>query len=66
MALTKRQIKKYIKEGGASCPYCGGDITANCAPDVDGGFAEQEMNCLHCDKGWFDYYTLTGIGEIEE
>jgi len=61
-ALTTKQIKKYIKDGGGTCPYCGSSTL-----DGDSGeFGEncsQEVSCVDCGRQWIDLYTLTGIME---
>lgn len=65
MALSEDQIKKYLKQGGVNCPYCGSSNIEGDSFDVDAGNVYQDIRCLECDKEWCDEYSLTGIQEDE-
>ena len=62
MTLTKRQIRKYLAQGGIRCPFCQcPDIEMCGALDIDVGAAYQPMTCLACGETWTDGYTLDRI-----
>jgi len=53
--------KKYLAAPSA-CPWCGGAIQADGAPDVDeAGVATQEIDCTECNRRWCDLYRLSDI-----
>ena len=62
-SLTTEQIKKYVEEGGVSCPGCGSEDIVGGDISVDTGIASQEMSCNECDLEWTDQYTLTGVSQ---
>ena len=54
--------KEYLRHQGMICPYCrSAHISADMVPVVDGTVAEQEIECLDCNKTWRDRYRLTGF-----
>ena len=58
--LTSADIKKYVKERGAKCPYCG-------SKEVEAGELDPDVNitcvvsCGKCHNEWTDVYTLTDM-----
>jgi hypothetical protein len=57
--------KKYLKAGGALCPFCGSsDITAE-PVESDGGEAWCDVTCKECEETWKDVYKLVDIIEVE-
>lgn len=63
--LSAADIKKYIEDGGCSCPFCGDEFIAGDDVTTGGGEASQEMSCSNCGAQWNDCYDLVGI-EITE
>lgn len=64
MAFTDEQKERYIRLGGAFCPYCGGN-------DIEGGTIEAEsisawslITCNCCGREWRDVFSLTEIEEV--
>ncbi len=55
--ITKSIRRKYLA-APAECPWCGGAIQADAAPDVDEGVVTQEIDCTECDRRWRDVYRL--------
>jgi len=55
--ITKSIRRKYLA-APAACPWCGGAIQANAAPDVDEGVVTQEIDCTECNRWWCDVYRL--------
>ena len=55
--------RRYRKEGGACCPFCGSEQIEGQDVTAGGGYAEQEQACYDCDKVWTDTYALTGYLE---
>lgn len=61
--LTDEQVKKYLEEGGCTCPFCDdGDLEGG-PVQLDAGIAWQTMKCHNCNKSWDDMYTLTGVDD---
>ena len=59
--LTEEDKQKYVKSGGAVCPYCGEWNVEGAFCETNEGFASQKMFCTECEKSWYDIYTLTAI-----
>jgi len=56
--ITRAIRRKYLAAPSA-CPWCGGAIQADAAPDVDeAGVATQEIDCTECNRRWCDLYRL--------
>ena len=55
--ITKPIRTKYLADP-TTCPWCGGPIQADAAPDVDEGVVTQEIDCTECDRRWCDVYRL--------
>jgi len=64
MALTKKQVKSYVKAGGVKCPYCNSEQIVCRSVDIDAGDAYQDISCLDCGKEWIDVYNLVGVISI--
>jgi len=64
--ITEEQKKKYVENGGRTCPFCGSTEIDSDSLDADGSVAIAKVECLDCHKVWEDIFTLTGIGEAEE
>ncbi len=43
------------------CPWCGGGLHGDSAPEVDEGVATQEIECTECNRSWCDVYRLSGM-----
>lgn len=63
--ITEEQRKKYLKEGGVNCPFCGSEDIEGGHIDIDAGGAWQHITCLNCEKRWNDMYVLTDVEEVE-
>ena len=63
MALTSRQIQRYLMEDGMYCPYCGDRALEWDRMETDRRGAYQEVRCLACGKTWTDEYQLSGLTE---
>ena len=61
--LTDKAKQKYVKSGGAACPYCGEWNIEGAFCETNEGFASQKMFCPECEMAWYDIYTLTAIQE---
>jgi transcription elongation factor Elf1 len=59
--LTKRQARKYVREGWGHCPYCGSDEVEGDSLDAEGNHVYQVCTCCKCEAAWTDEYTLTGV-----
>lgn len=66
--LDEERYKKYEKEEGSVCPFCG-------APHASLDFGEieveknqvfQEAKCLDCMKSWLDVYRRAGVEFLVE
>jgi hypothetical protein len=63
--MTPNMQKKYLKDKGAICPFCGShEIEASSFEVEENGTASQRVYCNGCDRSWDDLYTLTGAEEI--
>jgi hypothetical protein len=58
--------KKYIRQGGTRCPFCGSDEIEGSSVEVDGGSAWQEVACNNCDSQWQDVYLLREINDLQD
>ena len=58
--ITEAIRSKYLADPTV-CPWCGGPIQADSAPDVDEGKATQEIDCLGCGRAWHDVYRLVNL-----
>ena len=58
--ITKPIRTKYLADP-TRCPWCGGPIQADAAPDVDEGVVTQEIDCTECDRRWCDVYCLSDM-----
>jgi len=58
--ITRPIRRKYLADPTA-CPWCGGAIQADAAPDVDEGVVTQEIDCTECNRRWFDLYRLADM-----
>jgi len=63
--LIPYRKKKYIKEGGTTCPYCGSNNICGQHMEVDSTGAWQEIHCDDCNKTWNDVYKMTDIEEVQ-
>jgi len=55
--ITRPIRRKYLADPTA-CPWCGGAIEADAAPDVDEGVVTQEIDCAECNRRWRELYRL--------
>jgi hypothetical protein len=55
--ITRRIRRKYLADPSA-CPWCGGAIQADAAPEVDEGVVTHEIDCTECNRRWCDAYRL--------
>ena len=58
--ITSPIRRNYLADPTA-CPWCGGAVQADAAPDVDEGFATQEIDCTECNRRWCDMYRLVDM-----
>jgi transcription elongation factor Elf1 len=58
--ITRPIRRKYLADP-TTCPWCGGAIQADAAPDVDEGVVTQEIDCTECNRRWFDLYRLADM-----
>lgn len=69
ITLTDRDIESYISIQGVRCPYpdCGSDdlYVGLCKSESDGKI-RQSVQCTHCNRTWYDIYTLSGVEEERE
>ena len=69
MTLKKKDKKKYIKNLGYECPFCGYDNRHHHAEDltfVEDGHIEQKIRCMNCSKCWMDEYHLKDVHELAD
>ena len=62
--LTEEDKKKYITNGGNSCPWCGDKDIIGDSFDTDNNYITQLIRCQNCDHSWYDIYKLTGIDVV--
>lgn len=74
MALTKKQVKRYIEAEGSKCPFCeSGEVAAIANTDdyegefesIFGNEVKREPVCAACKKSWREYYKLHDIEELD-
>ena len=57
--MTDAMSKKYVKDGGKHCPFCGSDnIESDGQAQIDGPEAWQDVTCNKCHESWQDVYKL--------
>jgi predicted RNA-binding Zn-ribbon protein involved in translation (DUF1610 family) len=62
--ITRSIRKKYLAAPSA-CPWCGGAIQADAAPEVvEAGVATQEIDCTECNRRWCDVYRLSDMRRL--
>jgi hypothetical protein len=62
--ITLSIRKKYLAAPSA-CPWCGGAIQADAAPEVvEAGVATQEIDCTECNRRWCDVYRLSDMRRL--
>jgi hypothetical protein len=60
--LDKDQVKQYLHDGWAGCPYCEDSHNIEVGfVKIKGPRARQELFCTSCGGEWTDVYTLSGI-----
>lgn len=59
--MTKKQRKKYLKNGGGHCPYCESTQVEGDSYDYAEGNIYQPMSCNACDETWVDCYHLANV-----
>ena len=57
--------RRYRKEGGCNCPFCGSSEISGGSVEIGNGTASQEVDCNVCHKVWSDTYVLQGYEEVE-
>ncbi len=62
--LSRKQKRKYIKQGGVRCPYCGTDQIEGQGFGADDEGSET-VKCLECHKEWVDDWKIFDIRELE-
>ena len=62
----EKRFKKYVVNGGVSCPFCGSEDLNTNPPEFDTGTMWQQAYCCQCDKKWTDTYRLVEAEETEE
>lgn len=62
-ALTEERAHKYLKGGGANCPFCGAQDVEGESITLDDALAGQRIWCTACERHWFDTYTLTSVSD---
>jgi hypothetical protein len=61
MPFTQEQLVAYIIHH--NCPYCGCGETQ----EIDAfGNEEYRMECLRCEKTWWETWSLTTISEEDD
>ena len=77
MAMTDEQVREYVAERGARCPFCATKGTVEESNWVSGPKgATEEADCSTCGARWFniysradeelDIYKLTGLDPVTE
>ena len=59
--ITPEQIKKYIANGGDSCPVCGSKNIEGGELDTGMGMVYQNIRCTECNEEWTDEYRLVDV-----
>jgi len=66
LIMAKKRFKKdrYLKSGGAICPFCKTyNITAG-QSDFDSDYMAQKVSCEECESEWTDFYRLVNAEEV--
>ncbi len=58
------RMKKYVREGGVKCFFCGSDVIYSNNSVWQAGEFIQEMQCGNCGRQWQDLYKLTAVHKI--
>jgi hypothetical protein len=68
--LTGEQVDEYVKDGGASCPWCAGTDFDGEQVDIDErgfpGEASQAVTCNGCGRRWLKVYKLDGFHVLDD
>lgn len=56
-ALTKKQIKAYMKDS-SKCPRCRSSSYEGGSVEIEDGGAVQNCSCIECGLMWTDTYML--------
>jgi hypothetical protein len=62
--LNAKERVRYIKSGGAKCPFCGNDDIEGGPIQTDEGCALQKIECHVCGEFWNDIYSLIDIESL--
>ncbi len=57
--------EEYLQDPTA-CPFCGSTSIDGADVTVDGGSANQHVECMDCRREWRDVYSLIEFEPIEE
>ena len=62
--MTEDQKQEYLASGGVKCPYCGHAEFYLLEEHLScyGGLRDK-LQCVKCEKVWYDLYTLTNVSE---
>lgn len=63
-ALTANQRQKYLRDGGAKCPFCGSKEIEGAAVNCEGDHHTQIIECQKCEREWMDVYKLNDIQDV--
>ena len=66
--ITKLKRDRYLKNGGAKCPFCDSENLEASKPFVSDYVEEIYciIDCMDCGEQWTDHYGLVNITVDEE
>lgn len=62
LSVDEKHERKYVAEGGLTCPVCGSDAVEGAGyVEVNGVGCTNEVKCLDCRSEWLDEFKLSGL-----
>lgn len=59
--LNDSEVRCYINNGCARCPFCGSSNLVGEGVFVDAATATQDVTCIDCEEAWTDVYRLDRV-----
>ena len=61
--MKVKQAKKYLKQRGSACPFCGSWDIEGGSMDFEVGEIAQRISCHKCNGQWTDVYKLAAVAD---
>jgi hypothetical protein len=63
--MQAKQAKKYLKQRGIICPFCGSWDIEGASMDFEAGEIAQRISCHECNEKWTDVYKLVAVADSD-